>query len=161
MEHLPYHIHIKVPIREWTSRVKQQGPHQQYEETLEGNKGKWVDGLPNILWADRKTPKGATGHTPFSLVYECEVVISTEVEVLTTIYRLMTKDKNQAELEHNLDTVEEIREDAKMRMAAYQQEVARSFNKNLRAKVFKIEDWVLRKVYENRREVNVGKLVPN
>uniref|UniRef100_A0A803N8R4 Tf2-1-like SH3-like domain-containing protein n=1 Tax=Chenopodium quinoa TaxID=63459 RepID=A0A803N8R4_CHEQI len=48
-----------------------------------------------------------------------------------------------------------------MRMAAYQQEVARSFNKNIRARVFKLGDWVLRKVYENTREVNAGKLAPN
>uniref|UniRef100_A0A803LSA4 Tf2-1-like SH3-like domain-containing protein n=1 Tax=Chenopodium quinoa TaxID=63459 RepID=A0A803LSA4_CHEQI len=48
-----------------------------------------------------------------------------------------------------------------MRMAAYQQEVARSFNKNVRVKIFKVGDWVLRKVYKNTREVNAGKLAPN
>uniref|UniRef100_A0A803N1R0 RNase H type-1 domain-containing protein n=1 Tax=Chenopodium quinoa TaxID=63459 RepID=A0A803N1R0_CHEQI len=84
-----------------------------------------------------------------------------EVEVPTARYELMTEEKNQAELIHNLDTVEELSDDAKMRMAAYQQEVARSFNKNVRARVFKLGDWVLRKVYENTREVNAGKLAPN
>uniref|UniRef100_A0A803LJ14 Tf2-1-like SH3-like domain-containing protein n=1 Tax=Chenopodium quinoa TaxID=63459 RepID=A0A803LJ14_CHEQI len=73
----------------------------------------------------------------------------------------MTEERNQAKLIHNLDTVEELREDAKMRMTAYQQEVARSFNKNVRARVFKLGDWVLRKVYENTREVSAGKLAPN
>uniref|UniRef100_A0A803NAM9 Tf2-1-like SH3-like domain-containing protein n=1 Tax=Chenopodium quinoa TaxID=63459 RepID=A0A803NAM9_CHEQI len=73
----------------------------------------------------------------------------------------MTEERNQAELIHNLDTVEELREDAKIRMAAYQQEVARSFNKNVRARVFKLGDWVLKKVYKNTREVNAGKLAPN
>uniref|UniRef100_A0A803MBC8 Uncharacterized protein n=1 Tax=Chenopodium quinoa TaxID=63459 RepID=A0A803MBC8_CHEQI len=95
----------------------------------------------NVLF--KKSVAGATGHTPFSLVYGCEAVIPTEVEVPTSRYGLMTEGRNQAELIHNLDTVEELREDAKMRMAAYQQEVARSFNKNARTKVFKLGDWVL------------------
>ncbi|XP_071694720.1 uncharacterized protein [Rutidosis leptorrhynchoides] len=29
----------------------------------------WIDELPNVLWAHRTTPKGATNETPFSLVY--------------------------------------------------------------------------------------------
>uniref|UniRef100_A0A803LAM4 RNase H type-1 domain-containing protein n=1 Tax=Chenopodium quinoa TaxID=63459 RepID=A0A803LAM4_CHEQI len=84
-----------------------------------------------------------------------------QVEVPTARYGLMTEERNQVELIHNLDTVEELRKDARMRMAAYQQEVARSFNKNVRTKVFKLGYWVLRKVYENTREVNAGKLAPN
>uniref|UniRef100_A0A803N974 Integrase catalytic domain-containing protein n=1 Tax=Chenopodium quinoa TaxID=63459 RepID=A0A803N974_CHEQI len=131
------------------------------KKRLEGAKRKWADELPNILWADRTTPKGTIGHTPFSLVYGCEAVIPTEVEVPTARYGLMTEERNQAELIHNLDTVEELREDAKMRMTAYEQEVARSFNKNVRTKVFKLGDWVLKKVYENTREANAGKLAPN
>ncbi|XP_021723894.1 uncharacterized protein LOC110691280 [Chenopodium quinoa] len=131
------------------------------KKRLEGAKGKWADELPSILWADRTTPKGATDHTPFSLVYECEAVIPMEVEVPTARYGLMTKDRNQSELAYNLDTVKEIRDDAKMRMEAYQQEVARIFNKNVRVKIFKVGDWALRKVYENTREVNTGKLAPN
>uniref|UniRef100_A0A803MWW0 Reverse transcriptase domain-containing protein n=1 Tax=Chenopodium quinoa TaxID=63459 RepID=A0A803MWW0_CHEQI len=110
------------------------------KKRLEGAKGRWVDELPNILWEDITTPKGSVGHTPFSLVYGCEVVILTKVEVPTSRYRLMTEESNQAELIHNLDIVEELREEARMRMEAYQQEVARSFNKNVRAKVFRIGD---------------------
>uniref|UniRef100_A0A803MTY3 RNase H type-1 domain-containing protein n=1 Tax=Chenopodium quinoa TaxID=63459 RepID=A0A803MTY3_CHEQI len=88
-------------------------------------------------------------------------MIPMEVEVPTARYGLMTKDRNQSELAYNLDTVKEIRDDAKMRMEAYQQEVARIFNKNVRVKIFKVGDWALRKVYENTREVNTGKLAPN
>ena len=73
-------------------------------------------------------------------MYGCEAVIPTEVEVPTARYGLMTEERNQAELIHNLDTLEELREDAQMRMAAYQQEVARSFNKNVRVKAFKLGD---------------------
>uniref|UniRef100_A0A803MFA5 Reverse transcriptase domain-containing protein n=1 Tax=Chenopodium quinoa TaxID=63459 RepID=A0A803MFA5_CHEQI len=43
-------------------------------------------------------------------------------------------------------------------MATYQQMVARSFNKNVKARIFKVGDWVLRKVFQNTRELNAGKL---
>uniref|UniRef100_A0A803N3G9 Integrase catalytic domain-containing protein n=1 Tax=Chenopodium quinoa TaxID=63459 RepID=A0A803N3G9_CHEQI len=130
------------------------------KKRLEGAKGKSPDELPNILWANRTTSKGVTGHTP-SLVYGCEAVIPIEVEVLNARYGLMTEDINQSELPYNLDTIEEIKDDVKMRMAAYYQEVARSFNKNVRIKFFKVGDWVLIKVYENTREIIAGKLAPN
>ena len=46
---------------------------------LEGSKGSWVDDLPGVLWSARTTPKDATGHTPFSLVYGSEAVLPVEV----------------------------------------------------------------------------------
>uniref|UniRef100_A0A803N6C4 RNase H type-1 domain-containing protein n=1 Tax=Chenopodium quinoa TaxID=63459 RepID=A0A803N6C4_CHEQI len=117
---------------------------------------------------DKTVPTGKVAAQAFALKTSKYCLISNvlfkksaAVEVPTASYGLMTEERNQAELIHNLDTVEELREDAKMRMAAYQQEVARSFNKNVRARVFKLGDWVLIKVYENTREVNAGKLAPN
>ncbi|CAH9099531.1 unnamed protein product [Cuscuta epithymum] len=43
-------------------------------------------------------------------------------------------------------------------MAAYQQRVARSYNKDVRAKIFKKGDWVLRKSFGNEAS---GKFSPN
>ncbi|XP_071688824.1 uncharacterized protein [Rutidosis leptorrhynchoides] len=43
----------------------------------------WIDELPNVLWAHRTTPKGATNETPFSLVYRSEAVIPAEINVPT------------------------------------------------------------------------------
>jgi transposase InsO family protein len=42
--------------------------------------GRWVKELPSILWALRTTPSRAMGHTPFSLIYESEAMLPTEVE---------------------------------------------------------------------------------
>ena len=38
------------------------------KKKLERLKGTWVDELRMVLWANRTTPKEATGETPFSLV---------------------------------------------------------------------------------------------
>ena len=56
------------------------------------------------------------------------------------------------------NSIEELRDSALVRMVAQQQIVARNFNKNVKAKVFKVGDWVLRKVFQNTQELNAGKL---
>ena len=130
------------------------------KKRLEGAKGGWADELPLVLWADRTTPKKATGQTPFSLVYGCEAVIPAELLVPTSRYGLLTSDQNQMELVHDLDTIDERRDLAKRRLAAYQQQVAKSYNKNVRIKAFSVGDWVLRKVFPNTQQPNAWKMAP-
>ncbi|XP_010677749.1 uncharacterized protein LOC104893351 [Beta vulgaris subsp. vulgaris] len=123
---------------------------------LKAKKGKWAEELPKVLWANRTTPRGAIGRTPFSLVYGCEAVLPAEVAIPTTRYGLLTPEANDEELSYDLDSIEELRDSAPIRMVAQQQIVARSFNKNVKAKVFKVGDWVLRKVFQNTQELNAG-----
>ena len=47
----------------------------------------WATHLPDALWAYRKSPKSATGFSPFSLVYGTEVV--SPVKVMTPSWRVM------------------------------------------------------------------------
>jgi len=49
------------------------------KKRLEGTKGRWAKELPNILWAYQTTPQRCTGETLFSLTYETEIVIPTEI----------------------------------------------------------------------------------
>ncbi|KAK1431700.1 hypothetical protein QVD17_08256 [Tagetes erecta] len=56
---------------------------QVKEKKLGSKKGKWAEELPYVLWADRTTPKNATGQTPFSLVFGAEAVIPTEMVIPT------------------------------------------------------------------------------
>ena len=48
---------------------------------LEGSKGKWVEELPNVLWAYQTTPRRSTRETPFSLTDRVEAVIPAEVNL--------------------------------------------------------------------------------
>ena len=57
-----------------------------------------------------------------------------------------------------MDTVEEARDLALIRMAQYQNTVTKSFNKKVKAKTFMEGDWVLRRVSANTQEINVDKL---
>ena len=46
---------------------------------LEGLKGKWVEYLPEVLWAYRTTRKSATQETPFTLAFGTETVAPVEI----------------------------------------------------------------------------------
>nr|GEX77018.1 hypothetical protein [Tanacetum cinerariifolium] len=72
----------------------------------EGNKN-WVEELPHVLWAHRTMIKSSHGDTPFSLTYESESVIPTEIGMPT--YRTAAVDvvNNDEELRLNLDLLEE------------------------------------------------------
>ncbi|XP_017227992.1 uncharacterized protein LOC108203528 [Daucus carota subsp. sativus] len=117
------------------------------KKRLTTHKGKWAEELPWVLWADRTTVKTSTGQTPFSLVYGTEAVLPTEVWTPTARYGLQTYGSNQAELAHDLDTVDELREMGKIQLASYQQRVARSYNKHVHIRVFRVGDMVLRKIF--------------
>ncbi len=128
------------------------------KKKLTEKKGKWAEELPYVLWADRTTPKVATGQTPFSLVYGCEAVIPAEIDVPSARCSLNTIAGNTTMMEDSLDLTEELRDKAKIRLAAYQHIIAKSYNKNVKARIFRIGDLVLRKVFPNTKEENAGKL---
>ena len=72
----------------------------------------------------------------------------------------MAPGMNDSVLAYDIDTVDELREAALVRMASYQQAVANSYNKNVRVRVFQQGDWVLRKVFPNKKDPRHGKLAP-
>ncbi|XP_074299707.1 uncharacterized protein LOC141630859 [Silene latifolia] len=105
---------------------------ENLKNKLEENGGKWAEELPLVLWADRTTPKVATGQTPFSLVFGAEAVIPSEVRVPTHRYECITEDRNQVEMASSLDTINGLRTSSQIRMASYRQTVARSYNKSVK-----------------------------
>ncbi|XP_022871305.1 uncharacterized protein LOC111390490 [Olea europaea var. sylvestris] len=105
-------------------------------------KGDWPDMLPSILWAYRTSHKSATGETPFMLAFGLEATIPIEVS-LPTIRKLETNKETQT-TEH-LDLLEEVREQASLRTASYQNRTAKHFNKKVKNRRFRASDLVLRK----------------
>ena len=52
-----------------------------------GQKRVWLEELLKVLWAQRTTKRRSTDESPFALVFEIEVVLSTKVgfPTLTTM----------------------------------------------------------------------------
>ncbi|GJY25608.1 reverse transcriptase domain-containing protein [Tanacetum coccineum] len=94
---------------------------------------RWVNELPNILWAHQTMLKASNGETPFSLTYGSEAVIPAEIEK---------------------------RETAAIREVKYKKNVEQYYNKRVWPMSFKVGDFVYRRNEASRVE-NQGKLGPN
>ena len=116
------------------------------KKQLERAKGGWVDKLPLALWAYRTTHKTATGHTPFSLAYGSEAMIPVEVEVPSHRRVHFNEAENEKLQLEALDFLDEKREEARLRVSAYQQRIARHFNSKVRQRSFEVEDLVLKRI---------------
>ncbi|XP_038708603.1 uncharacterized protein LOC120003660 [Tripterygium wilfordii] len=131
------------------------------KKRLESSKGRWVEELPSVLWAYRTTPRRSTGESPFVLAYGAEAVIPLEIGLPTLQTQVFEEGNNDLAMERNLDLLQERRDQAMVRLAAYQQVLSRSYNKNVRARSFEIGDFVLRKVLSQTKDPTDGKLGPN
>ncbi|KAK2998279.1 hypothetical protein RJ639_022952 [Escallonia herrerae] len=141
---------------EVTNRTLLQG----LKKKLDGAKGLWVDELHKILWAYRTT-RNPTGETPFNLAFGTEALIPVEIGLPSL--RLLTYDPNMNDeaLRCNLDLLDEQRDQAQLRLAAYQQCVARYHDRRIRPLAFRIGDLVLRRVEASNPRDAIGKLSPN
>uniref|UniRef100_A0A2N9HLW7 Integrase catalytic domain-containing protein n=1 Tax=Fagus sylvatica TaxID=28930 RepID=A0A2N9HLW7_FAGSY len=131
------------------------------KKRLEDAKGRWVEELPNVLWTFRTTTRKSTGETLFSLAYGSEAVIPLKIglpTLRTSEWEPEIKDLAQSQA---LDLLEERREQVMIRLASYQQQLKKGYNKNVRLRSFQQGDLVLRKVFGNTKNPNDGKLGPN
>ena len=53
------------------------------KKNIERERGKWLEELPKVLWAHRKTEQRPTGQTPFKLIFGSEAIILIEVRLPT------------------------------------------------------------------------------
>ena len=97
--------------------------------------------LPDALWAYRKSPKSTIGFSPFSLVYETEVV--NPAEIMTPSLRVMqTREKEKegevfmAERCEGLEGLNEKREKAQERSRRYRQKMTEAYGKMTKERVF-------------------------
>ena len=131
------------------------------KKRLERAKGRWVEELPSVLWAYRTTLRRSTGETPFAVAYGTEAVIPLEVGLPTLRSELLDQGLNEVNLAKQLDLAEERRDVATVRLAAYQQQLARVFNKGVRERKFKVGELVLKKALPKDRIPSQRKLGPN
>ncbi|XP_070045946.1 uncharacterized protein [Nicotiana tomentosiformis] len=131
---------------------------QNLKKRLEAAKGHWAEELPGALWAYRTTAKSSTWETHFSLVYDAASLIPVEVGEPTLRYLQEDEESNNEAMLINLEMLEERRDLAHVRMAAQKQRMERYYNQRTNLSYFKVGDLVLRKVTQNTRELNAGKL---
>ena len=128
---------------------------------LEDLKGKWVEYLPEVLWAYRTTRKSATQETPFALAFGTEVVAPVEVGLKSPRIELASVEHNDEAFRLNLDLLDEKREQVLKRTEEYQKKTARYYNKKVKPKSYKPCDLVLKKLLPARKNPAHRKVGPN
>ena len=128
---------------------------------LEDLKGKWVEYLPEVLWACRTTRKLATQETPFALAFGTEVVDPVEVGLKSPRIELANIKHNEEVLRLNLDLLEEKREQVLKRMEDYHRKTARYYDQRVKPMSYKPRDLVLEKLLPARKDPAHGKMGPN
>ena len=95
---------------------------------LEDLKGKWVEYLPEVLWAYRTTSKSATQETPFALAFSTKAVDPVEVGLKSPRIELASIEHNKEVLRLNLYLQEEKREQVLKSMEDYHRKTARYYD---------------------------------
>jgi len=125
-------------------------------------KGNWTEELDYVLWAYRTTPHSSTGETPFRLAYGTDAVIPAEIGEPSWRTQNFSKDTNDAQLQEELDLLDERRITAHLRQETIRQRAALQYNKKVVPRRFSIGNLVLRRAdIGNRRQQQQGKLAPN
>lgn len=85
------------------------------------------------------------------------------VDIELTSYRVQAFDEktNDEGLQASLDLLEEVRDRAQVRMAAYQQRASKFYNSRIKKRSFRVGDLVLCKVEVSNPKSSVGKLSLN
>ena len=65
---------------------------------LEGLKEKWVEYLPEVLWAYKTTRKSATQETPFALAFATKVAAPVEIGLKSPRIELASVEHNEEAL---------------------------------------------------------------
>ena len=115
------------------------------KKRLDSTRGKWVDELPRVLWAYRTIACKPTGISPFVIPYGLKAIILTEIS-MPTIQTNIPEQGNVDLMIKDLDTIDELRESAAIRIASYQCRLENSYNKRVKPRTFQSGDLVLRKV---------------
>ncbi|XP_043809781.1 uncharacterized protein LOC122723091 [Manihot esculenta] len=116
--------------------------------------------IPKPTSKQRTAPRTPTKETPFTLAFGTEAVFPIELQVPTHRVQFNSENTNDDKLRSNLDALEEVREEAHIRTAVYEQRAARYYNQRLRERCLKIGDLALRNLEATGKRAAVGKLAP-
>ena len=90
-----------------------------------------------------------------------EIVIPLEVGLPTLRSELCDQGLNDVNLARELDLAEERRKAAAIRLAAYQQQLAKGYSRKVKERGFLVGELVLKETLPEDKNPNEGKLAPN
>ena len=128
--------------------------------TLEDLKGKWVEYLPEVLWAYRTTCKSATQETSFALAFGTEEISPVKVGLKSPRIEFVNAEHKEQIPCLTLDLLEEKREQVLKHGEDYHRKTTRYYDRRVKPRSFKPGDLVLKKLLPARKDPTHGKLGP-
>jgi len=114
---------------------------------LDKAKGNWAEEVPRIVWAYHTTPQSTTKETPFNLVYGLDAMIPVEIQENLPRFQNFVVEESNEKRKVNLDLLDEVREEAKIKVEALKRRVEYKNNSKLRPRQFQVADLVMRKAH--------------
>ena len=127
---------------------------------FEDLKGKWVEYLPEVLWAHRTMRKSATQETPLALAYGTEVVAPVEVGLKSPRIEFASAEHKEQVRRLNLDLLEEKREQVLKRIEDYYRKTARYYDQRVKPRGYKPCDLVLKNFCQQGKIPHMGSWDP-
>ena len=84
------------------------------------------------------TTKVPIGERPFRLTFSTKTIIPVEVGLTSLRVKTYEGQKNQQELNSNLELIDEVREEAMKRMTKHKEAMARYHNRKVKVRRFNI-----------------------
>ncbi|XP_072066899.1 uncharacterized protein [Arachis hypogaea] len=95
-------------------------------------KGQWAELIPEILWEYNTTPESLTKETPLKLIFGADAMIPVEIAQRLIRTDHFDEEANNQTRNTELDTIEEERQNARIRQEAMQLIVQRKYNKKVK-----------------------------
>lgn len=128
----------------------------ELKKRLGDKKGAWVDKLPKVLWAYRCTPSGTTDDTPFNHTYGTGAMLPVELGEPSLRWKLEDLRIKNEELNVELDTLDEQRDQVVLKAKACRRITERIYNTKVRPRSLKEGYIVWRKTGEARQATSHG-----
>ncbi|XP_068500511.1 uncharacterized protein [Phaseolus vulgaris] len=119
---------------------------------LEKAKGTWAEKVPRIVWAYHTTPQSTTRKTPFNLVYGSDAMIPVEIQESSPRFQSFVAEESNEERKVNLDLLDEVREEVRIKVEALKRRVEHKHSSKLRLRQFQVADLVMRKAHPYQLE---------
>ena len=95
---------------------------------------------------------------PFRLTFGTEAVIPVEVGLTSLRVKTYEGQKNQQELNINLDLIDEVKEEAAKQMTKHKEVMTRYYNIKVKVRRFNTGDLVIKKISQAIKDPSHGKL---
>ena len=83
---------------------------------------------------------------PFKLTFNIEAIILVEVGLTSLRVKTFDEQKNQMELNANLYLIDEVKDEAQIRIMKYKEAMTKYYDRRVKIKRFNPGDFVLRRV---------------